>query len=255
MNCLCRSLLLLCLVLATGACTTTRKTISTSPEERVRQLGEELPKLVTGGRVSNVDWSDDGNFLTFTRTVKNEPQRVRFDLQARREVPVEASPATQPQSRPSSRPSRQGPARGRQRDRETSPDGKWVAFTSRDGLSVTRTTFDSTASIMKAVPGTWAAVRWTADGREILYNDHRRLFAVGVQTRGVSVESTEPRFLFQHDGLATTWDIGGFGWDLAPNGRLLLWQPQAQGPTSQLNVITSLPALVAARVNAGLTTR
>jgi serine/threonine-protein kinase len=136
-----------------------------------------------------------------------------------------------------------------------SPDGKWAAFTNRDGLFVTRTTFDSTASIVKVVPGNWAAVRWPPDGRQILFNDRRRLFAVEVQTRGASIESAEPRFLFQHDGLALTWDVAGFGWDLAPDGRLLLWQPRAQAPSRQLNVITNFAALVAARVNAGLTTR
>jgi serine/threonine-protein kinase len=136
-----------------------------------------------------------------------------------------------------------------------SPDGRWVAFTSRDGLFVTRTILDSTASLVKLVPGASAAVRWTPDGRHILYHDGRQLFAVDVDTRGASVEGAEPRFLFQHDGLATTWDVWGTGWDVAPDGRLLLWQPPAQAPSRQLNVITNFPALVAARVNAGLTTR
>jgi hypothetical protein len=136
-----------------------------------------------------------------------------------------------------------------------SPDGKWVAFTTRDGLFVTPTTLDSTESIVKVVPGTWGAVRWTANGRRIVYHAGRQLFAVDVHIRGTSVESAEPRFLFQHDGLTTTWDISGTGWDVAPDGRLLLWQPRAQAPSRQLNVITNLPALVAARVNAGLTTR
>jgi serine/threonine-protein kinase len=136
-----------------------------------------------------------------------------------------------------------------------SPDGEWVAFTSRDGLFVTRTTLDSTANIVKVVPGASAQARWTPDGRQILYREGRRLFAVDVKTRGGSVESAEPRFLFQHDGLATTWDIWGTGWDVAPDGRILLWQGPAQVPSRQLSVITNLPALVAARVSAGLTTR
>ena len=136
-----------------------------------------------------------------------------------------------------------------------SPDGKWVAFTGRDGLSVTRAILDSTASVVKVVPGASAAVRWTPDGRRILYHDGRRLFAVDVDTRGASVESAQPRLLFRHDGLATTWDVWGTGWDVAPDGRLLLWQPPAQAPGRQLNVITNLPALLAARVDASLTTR
>jgi hypothetical protein len=145
--------------------------------------------------------------------------------------------------------------KGKAGDCKFSPDGKWVAFTNPDGLFVTRTTLDSTASVMKVVPGASAGARWTRDGRRILYHHGRRLFAVDVETRGASLESLEPRFLFQHDGLATTWDTWGTGWDLAPNGRLLLWQPSAQAPSRQLNVITHLPALVGARVDAGLTTR
>jgi len=123
-----RSLLVLSLVLGVQACSTAPKSATTSPEERVRQFSDELPKLVVGGRVTNVNWSDDGKFLMFTRTTKSGPEKVRFDLQAQREVPIEASPETQPENRPSSRPSRSGPARGRQRDRERSPDGKWVAI-------------------------------------------------------------------------------------------------------------------------------
>ena len=144
---------------------------------------------------------------------------------------------------------------GKAGDCTFSPDGKWVAFTTPEGLFVTRAILDSMAIVKKVASVATAAARWTSDGRHILYRAGRRLFAVGVQTGGASVESTESRFLFQHDGLATTWDTWGTGWDLAPNGRLLLWQPQAQEPSRQLNVITHFPALVAARVDAGLTTR
>jgi hypothetical protein len=91
-------------------------------------------------------------------------------------------------------------------------------------------------------------VRWTPDGRRILYHDGRRLFAVDVEIRDASVESAEPRLPFQHDGLATTWGVWGTGWDVAPDGRLLLWQLPAQAPNRQLNVITHFPALVGARV-------
>jgi hypothetical protein len=147
------------------------------------------------------------------------------------------------------------PLKGYAGDCAFSPDGKWVAFSSREGLFVTRAVLDSTASIVKVVPGASGATRWTPDGRRILYHDGRRLFAVDAPTHGATADSAAPRFLFQHDGLATTWDIWGTGWDVAPDGRLLLWQPMTQMPSRQLNVITHFPVLVAARVNAGLTTR
>ena len=139
-----------------------------------------------------------------------------------------------------------------------SPDGKWLAFTSRDGLFVTRATLDSAESVVKLVPRASAAVRWTPDGQRILYHDGRRLFSVAVRKpgeSGESVKSEEPQLLFEHDGLATTWDVWGTGWDIAPDGRVLLWRLPAQAPGRQLNVITNLPALVAARVNAGMTPR
>jgi len=133
-------------MLAMQACSTAPKPAAAlSAEERVRQLAEAMPRLVTGGRVSNVAWSDDGRFVTFTRMVKNEQQRVRFDLHASQEVPSEASATTHPESRPSSRPGVNAPARGRQRDREVSPDGKWIAR-SRDWNVILEAVRDDAAS-------------------------------------------------------------------------------------------------------------
>ena len=132
-----------------------------------------------------------------------------------------------------------------QGDCKFSPDGAWVAYTNSNGLFVTRATLDSSARTFKLVPGASTQVRWTSDGRSILYSSGRGLFSVGLQINGDVVEATEPRLLFLRDGLFTTWDVWGNGWDLGRDGRLLVWEGPAQPPAARLNVITNLGELAA----------
>jgi dipeptidyl-peptidase-4 len=87
-------------------------------DQRYKFISENFNKLVTGGRVTRIRWSEDGSSVSYSRGEK----RFRFDLTSRieREVADAAEPSR------SGRGER-GPARGRQRDRVTSPDKKWVA--------------------------------------------------------------------------------------------------------------------------------
>ncbi len=130
-------------------------------------------------------------------------------------------------------------------DCKFSPDGQWVAYTTSDGLFVTSATLDSSTRTFKLVPGASTQLRWTADGRAILYSRGRGLFTVGIRATGDVVEPSEPRLLFHRDGLFTTWDVWGPGWDLGRDGRLLVWEGPAQPPAAQLRVITGLGALAA----------
>lgn len=131
-----------------------------------------------------------------------------------------------------------------------SPDGAWVAYTNRDGLFVTPVTLDSTAPIFKLVPGATSQARWMPGGAAIAYRDGRALFTVDVRMEGDVADASEPRRLFQRDGLFTTWDVWGNGWDLGPDGRFLVWQEPAQMPASYLKVITNLGRLATQRVGA-----
>jgi hypothetical protein len=131
-----------------------------------------------------------------------------------------------------------------------SPDGKWVAFTNRDGLFVTRVTLDSTARTVKLAPGATSQVRWMSNGNVIVYRSGRALFSVKLRIVGDAVDASKPRLLFQRDGLFTTWDVWGSGWDVGRDGRLLVWQEPAQSPALHLSVITNLGRLAAQRVGA-----
>lgn len=96
--------------------------------ERVRELAERGDRLVSGGRIANVQWSEDGASLTFERAGK----AMRFDLIQRTlaEMPADANDE---QSRAGGRATGGRVAgsgrvpRGQQAERERSPDEKRVA--------------------------------------------------------------------------------------------------------------------------------
>ena len=131
-----------------------------------------------------------------------------------------------------------------------SPDGRWLAFTNPEGLHVTAATMDSTARQFKIASQATSQIRWTADGNEILYRAGRALYAVRLRFNGTDVEALQPQRLFQHEGFFTTWDTWGGGWDLAPDGRLIVWQGPAQSPSRQLRAITNVDQLIAATFGA-----
>ena len=132
-----------------------------------------------------------------------------------------------------------------------SPDGTWIAYTNHNGPFATRATLDSTAPTFKLVPEvTSSQARWMPNGKTIVYRNRRALFAVDVRIAGDTVDASEPRMLFQRDGLFATWDDWGNGWDIGRDGRLLVWQKPAQPAASHLKVITNLGQLAAKRLGA-----
>lgn len=134
-----------------------------------------------------------------------------------------------------------------QGDCKFSPDGRWIAYTNSEGLFVTRATLDSSAGRNKLVPGASTQALWTPDGKAILYSEGRGLFRIGLRITGDVIEPSEPQLLFRRDGLFTTWDVWGNGWDLGRDGRLLVWEGPEQPPAGHLNVITGLGVLAARR--------
>ena len=127
-----------------------------------------------------------------------------------------------------------------QGDCRFSPDGRWLAWTNSDGLTVTRATFDTSARRFKLVPGASTQVRWSTDGRALFYAEARGLYRIDLRIDGELVEPSEPRFLFRREGLFTSWDVWGNGWDLGRDGRLLVWEGPVQPSTNHLKVITNV---------------
>jgi dipeptidyl-peptidase-4 len=86
----------------------------------IEDSSREVNRFDPGGRVRSVRWSADGESVFFTRG----GERYRFDLDRGAMEASDDDPRDVAPDRPGRR---RRPGRGRQRDRETSPDGRWVA--------------------------------------------------------------------------------------------------------------------------------
>jgi dipeptidyl-peptidase-4 len=88
---------------------------------RYQDAAEELRDFDPGGTIVEIDWSEDGRLLRFTR----DGERLAFNLETRALRGVaEAEEDDDPDRRRDRRPR---PARGRQYTSEPSPDGRWNA--------------------------------------------------------------------------------------------------------------------------------
>jgi Tol biopolymer transport system component len=110
------------------------------------------------------------------------------------------------------------PGRSGEGDPRLSPDGRWLAYTSRESgrLEVYVRPFPDAGSArwQVSVEG-GASPRWAPDSRELYFlaGDPSRVMAVSV-ARGPTFVAGEPRTLFE---LGT--EITPYGWDLATDGR------------------------------------
>ncbi len=96
--------------------------------EAYQKASAKLRRFDPGGRISRVEWSDDGSTLTYRRL---EETRT-FDLNERKfiETAEEEEEEEENEQNGRRRSRRRGPGRGRQYDRHESPDGAWLAVCS-----------------------------------------------------------------------------------------------------------------------------
>jgi serine/threonine-protein kinase len=123
-----------------------------------------------------------------------------------------------------------------------SPDGRWMVFSSDSSgaYEVWATTYPNAGPTRKlSQQGGREAVFNPATPGELVYIIGRAMYAVDV-SRGVDKAGT-PVLLF--DGAYP--DLGGFGYDMAPDGRFLMLQnPDILRPTTTLQVITNVAELL-----------
>ena len=114
------------LALTLAASITAQDRFETLPGyDRYKLVTDSMNELVTGGRISRINWNDEQSRLEFVRNdVKYEIDLETFEL-SERDVPAEAEDGDDEPSESRRRPRR--PGRGRQRDHETSPDKVYIA--------------------------------------------------------------------------------------------------------------------------------
>ncbi|MCH8260398.1 MAG: S9 family peptidase [Planctomycetes bacterium] len=110
------------LALTLAASITAQDRFETLPGyDRYKLVTDSMKELVTGGRISRINWNDERSMLEFVRDdVKYELDLETFELS-------ELQVVEDSENDPSTRRRTRGSGRGRQRDHETSPDEAYIA--------------------------------------------------------------------------------------------------------------------------------
>jgi Tol biopolymer transport system component len=188
-----------------------------------------LVSLPADGRTSEVErlttslnwqlfpvWSPDGQWLLFTET----SPRTRGDLWV-----LPASGDRTPRAWLQTEFNEGAPA--------FSPNGRWVAYAS-----------DQTGQPeiwVRPFPGPGAPIRvsprgglepvWSRDGRELFYQEGAKLMAAEVSAQEPELRLRPPRALFEGGFVLNTLDTGRT-YDVAPDGRFLMIEPNEVTPVS-----------------------
>jgi WD40 repeat protein len=129
-----------------------------------------------------------------------------------------------------------------------SPDGGSISWDDASaGLMVAPTTRAAGTLRRKVAPAGANEARWSRDGRELIYRNGNRWFAVPSQP-AADGKLTPPRLVFRG-----SYNQAWASWDLAPDGKLLLLQGMPPVRTTHLNVLTNFPRYVHAKLSAGVT--
>ena len=116
--------------------------------DRYKLVTDSMNKLVTGGRISRINWNDELPLLEFVRDgVKYQIDLGTLELSEQQDVEED-------EDRPNARRRPRGPGRGRQRSTETSPDGAYIARSIDWNVVIDRTEEDDPQRIAVTTDGT-----------------------------------------------------------------------------------------------------
>ena len=116
-----------------------------------------------------------------------------------------------------------------------SPDGRWLAFISPEGLQIT--TVPADGRLQTVGPGTADEPEWSPRGDELYYRDGKRWMVMTVSTRdGLTVG--KPRLLFEGRYL----NVADKSYDVGPDGRFLLLLGPPEETVDHLDVVTGFLA-------------
>lgn len=185
-------------------------------------LSSSLPKNVE-------DWSRDGRFLIYNRTVSGSGVRLWiFSFETRQSQPFFESRFSQDQAK-------------------FAPNGKWIAYRSNE-------TGRSEIYVQTFGPGPrgkWVVStaggeepQWRADGKELFYATPQspdRIMAVDVTEKNGAFVPGIPHALFE----VRLSGNGRTRWVVTPDGKkFLVMQAEEQKPATSLNIILNWPSLL-----------
>ncbi len=121
-----------------------------------------------------------------------------------------------------------------------SPDGRWVAYSSNDGIQVSPV--PATGAVQTVAPASGDEPVWSPRGDELYYREGKRWMSIPVTSRGRLVAG-KPRLLFEGRFANVDWK----SYDVAPDGRFLLLLGPPEQTVGHLNVVTNFFAEIEKR--------
>jgi eukaryotic-like serine/threonine-protein kinase len=113
-----------------------------------------------------------------------------------------------------------------------SPDGRWVAMITPEGLKVAGVPF--TGNMLTVAPASADEPEWSPRGDELYYREGSRWMAMTVSKSGGGLSVGKPRVLFQGRYL----NVRDKSYDVGPDGRFLLLLGPPEETTGRLDVVT-----------------
>jgi serine/threonine-protein kinase len=139
---------------------------------------------------------------------------------------------------------------GEQRGARFSPDGRWVAYESRESgqHQVHLRPWPAMDANYLISVGGGTEPAWSFDGRELFYRNQNEVLTVSITVRGTTVERTPPRVLFS--GVFNRDQYGDQSYDVGRDGRFLMLRP-LPGARVEFRVALNWIADVRARLDRG----
>ncbi len=112
---------------------------------------------------------------------------------------------------------------------EFSPDGKWIAYVSNESgvLDIYVVPYPGPGGKRRVTLNGGVSPVWSRDGRELFYQSEEGLMAVAVRASAAGLEFGAPRRLFGPTYAVDSREDGPRGYDVGPDGRFLMFLPQA----------------------------
>ncbi|HXG57053.1 MAG TPA: hypothetical protein VNJ03_16870 [Vicinamibacterales bacterium] len=124
-------------------------------------------------------------------------------------------------------------------DARFSPDGRWVAYTSKESnrSEVFVRSYPDGAYKRKVSVDGGVAPRWREDGREIFYRREEAVLSVDVTAAGAELRFSLPRALFKGKYVSALDAQSGSTWDALPDGRRFVFIKDFAQPRSVVTLV------------------
>jgi hypothetical protein len=177
---------------------------STGTRMEIKKLASAEPPRVLLRSAGPLSFHPDGRQLLVGRLYEHEGHRALSVLDLHTGVETEYLPPVPGLVRVSA---------------QFSPDGKWVAYSSREsgGDAVYVMSFPRPSLKYRASPGYGNSPHWRGDGRELYFlGGSQTIEAVTVSRRGEELLFGPPRELFRAPVFPSPWDLNS--WDVTRDG-------------------------------------